>query len=116
MNNFKALLSGPDTEAKCRGIVYRADVQHCKTERGVMFSVRLNKMKRMSCPGCERCAYLEDDLGEIDPVHWPVIGIEKAEHGRLYTIDIVNISTDWESGHADAWDLKLIPVSIKEKP
>jgi len=109
MSELKPLLAEPSPEPKCKGVVYKADVQHCKTQRGVLFSVRLNKMKRLSCPGCEQCGFLEDDLGEIDPKHWPIIGIATVEPGKLYTIDVVNIGRDLESGYVDAWDLKVTP-------
>lgn len=101
----------PPEDAGCIGIVYRADVQHCKTQRGILFSIRLNKLKKKSCPGCSNCGFMEDDLGEIDPHSWPIIDIEKAEHGKLYTLAVVNMSRDWEGGFVDSWDLKLVPYA-----
>lgn len=111
MSELKPLLAKPNPEPKCSGVVYKADVQHCKTQRGVLFSVRLNKMKRLSCPGCEYCGFLEDDLSEIDPKYWSIIDIATAEPGKLYTIEVVNIGRDWESGHVDSWDLKMVPYT-----
>lgn len=87
-------------------VVYKADVQHCQTVKGVLFSVRLNKVKKLSCPGCAYCGAIEDDLSNIG-VDWPIIGIEACEHGKLYTISECNISKDWETGVVDDWDLKV---------
>ena len=96
---------------KCRGAIFKGDVQHCKTERGVLYSIRLNKMQRLSCKGCEQCMAAEDEFGEIDPEHWPILGIEKVKHGKLYTIEYCNIQTDWETGYADSWDLRAVEYS-----
>lgn len=97
------------SKEQCKGVVFKADVQHCRTQRGVLFSIRLNKMKRMSCTGCAYCWWLDEDLSNIDSEYWPIIDIEKAEHGKLYTIEMCNVGRDWESGHVDSWDLKLVP-------
>lgn len=96
---------------KCKGAIYKVDVQHCRTERGILFSVRLNKMKRMSCGGCKDCGAIEDELNEIDPTIWPILDIEKCKHGELYTLEYCNISTDWETGYADSWDLRAAKYS-----
>ena len=99
--------------AKQRRVVYKADVQHCTTKRGVLFSVRLNKMARMSCKGCDRCGGLADDLSNIN-ANWSIIGIESAKSGKLYEIKMVNMSTDWETGYVDEWDLQLVPYEESE--
>lgn len=96
---------------KCRGAIFKADVQHCKTQRGVLLSIRLNKMKRLSCKGCEKCMAAEDEFNQIDAEHWPILDIEKVKHGKLYTIEYCNIKTDWETGHADSWDLRAVEYS-----
>ena len=92
----------------CQGEVFKADVQHCKTKRGFLFSVRLNKQKRLSCPGCDNCCSLDDEFDEVSS-DWPIQDIETAEHDRLYVIKRVDVSKDWESGIIDGWDLKLVP-------
>ena len=92
---------------KCRGIIFKADVQHCKTKRGVLFSVRFNKMKKMSCLGCEHCMGLEDQFNEIDWGYWPILDIEKVKDGKLYTIEYCNIQKELETGYADSWDLRM---------
>ena len=93
----------------CKGKIYRANVSHCRTERGVLFSVRLNELKRLSCPGCKVCGLLDEALGDIDN-DWHLIGIEHAEHGKLYKIEIRDRGVDWETGICEDWDLELVEV------
>ena len=92
----------------CQGAVFRANVSNCLTKSGFGFFVRLNKIKKLSCPGCNKCGWQDDNFAEVNN-DWPIINIEKAEHGKLYTIGICNESRDWESGVIDQWDLELIP-------
>ena len=92
---------------KCKGVIFRADVQNFQTQKGMGFSVRLNKMKRLSCKGCMECGGLESYFGEISN-EWPIVGIEKVEHGKLYSLQVVNIEKDFESGIVDGWDLGLV--------
>ena len=99
-----------EPENPCHGTVYKADVQQCKTQRGFMLSIRLNEMKRLSCKGCgDKCCrgWEDDSLGEIDRDRG-VAGMDKVEHGKLYIIKLCNISTDWETGIMDDWDLGLV--------
>ena len=106
LNDLLADLS--PKQDKCKGMIFKADVQHCRTERGILFSVRLNKMKRISCPGCMSCGATEDSLSEIDPKIWPILDIEKCKHGKLYILEYCNIATDWETGYVDSWDLRAV--------
>lgn len=97
------------TKARCKGAVFKANVHHFRTERGFAFSVRLNKLKRKSCPGCDSCAWQSDSFSEIGD-SWPILGIEKTKHEELYILESCNESKDWETGHIDSWDLKLTPL------
>ena len=72
-------------ERRCKGVVFKADVQHCRTKRGIMFSVRLNQIKSLSCPGCSKCGWVWDDLDNISS-DYAIQGIESAEHGGLYIL------------------------------
>jgi len=109
-NNIEimGIIKSDHTTEQCKGLVYRANVQHCRTKQGILFSVRLNKLKKKSCFGCEECECIEDQLSEIS-YDWPLINIETVEHGKLYTIGFTNISRDWETGVVDEWDLEVIP-------
>jgi hypothetical protein len=96
----------------CKGYIYKASVIHSNTSKGLGFSVKLVKSKQLSCPGCSSCGWLDDSLSEVNN-EWPILGIEEAENGKLYTIDSCNESRDWESGIIDSFDLKLVPYKYK---
>jgi hypothetical protein len=93
--------------AKCLGMVFRADVYHGKTKKGLMYSVRLNLVKSLSCSGCDSCGGLSDSIDEISR-DWPIINIHEAKHGKFYRLIPCNMSTDWETGYVDSWDLKIV--------
>ena len=94
----------------CKGQIFKAQVSHCRTKRdGFLFSVRLVRQARLSCEGCDNCDWSFDCMGDVSP-DWPIINIAKAEHGKLYTIGMCNISKDFETCIVDEWNLKLIPV------
>lgn len=95
-------------EDTCTGKVYKSSVQRFPTHKGFGMSIRLNELKRRSC-SCNKCQYLEDDINEF-MCHEGIIGIEDVKDGKLYTVGYTNISTDWESGIVDDWDLELIEI------
>jgi hypothetical protein len=79
---------------------------------GTHFGYRegIKLLKRKSCPGCDHCFWMEDELYERandGDVILPKGGIKQ---GALYRIEIANVSKDWESGIIDEWDLKIVEV------
>lgn len=110
-NGLFTLLSAKKT--KCSGLVYRADVSFTTTKRGFGKFIRLNKMKRLSCPGCPNCEYLEESLSEFSE-DYSVLGIDKVEDGKLYVLSSTNISLDWETGWVDDFDLCLEEYNTEE--
>jgi len=99
-----------DTKPKCKGIVFRASVsQWMSVQRDINFKKQLRVLKRKSCPGCEQCHWLWDDLSERMSEFYPQDSIiADVEDGKLYTIITTNLSTDWESGIIDGYDLEFI--------
>jgi len=91
----------------CQGSIFRAEVQHFKIKRGFGFKTRLQRLKRLSCPGCAQCNWEYEDFSEIGN-DYPIENIEKAVHGKLYTIDCITDSIDYESGIVDDWHLRLV--------
>jgi len=101
----------------CKGLIFRgfkslymANGVICKKE-----GVKL--LKRMSCPGCEQCFIMMDELREF--VNNEAIIIPEIEHGALYTPEICNIHTDFESGIVDDYDImlaKYTPPAEEVKP
>ena len=91
----------------CQGKVLRADVHNFTTQKGFGFSVRLNEIKKYSCPGCEECGWQHEVFGEVHD-GWPIINIAEAEHGKLYTVGLCNESRDWETGHIDDYNIEIV--------
>lgn len=104
------LLELEESDDSCTGLIYRADVQHCATKRGILFSVRLNKLKCESC-NCFQCMCVEDQLSEIDQEIWPVESICDVESGKKYILSTANHKYDWESGQLEDWNLKLTEIN-----
>ena len=92
-------------QQKCKGVVYKANRGFTKTARGFGLFVRLNKLKRLSCPGCIECRGIEEYLHEQKNI----INIENAEHNKLYTLIMTNKYINWETNLVDDYDLQLVP-------
>ncbi|MCK5020020.1 MAG: hypothetical protein KAS32_23405 [Candidatus Peribacteraceae bacterium] len=90
----------------CKGVVYRASVYSGMTKLGPMFRVRLKKLKRKSCPGCENCDWVEESLQEGTGI----INMNDVEDKKMYTPRICNQQTDWETGYVDGYDFRLEEV------
>ena len=91
----------------CQGTVFKASVQNCRTAKGgFRFQVHLVPMKKMSCPGCEKCGWQSENFSEVNN-DWPINGIESCEDGKFYFVSTCNESKDWETGQVDEWKLCL---------
>ena len=79
----------------CNGIIVRAHVYFKYTEdllnssTRIINQVRLNILKKQSCPGCEHCAKILDYLMLADGTYL-IKGIEGIQHGRLYQLTAIN--------------------------
>lgn len=105
-------------ESECKGIIYRGTVSMCNTSRGFMQTIRLNKLKRMSCSGCSKCGWQDDIYGMFCVEENPILGFETIEDQKLYTLNICNEQTDWETGYVDAYDIEVneyIPKEINDE-
>ena len=104
------LLGIQEDKFKCKGLFYRAHVSNCKTKNGFGLFIRLSKLKKISCPGCQYCVWENDYLGEINN-GWPVRNIKGCQDRGIYRLTIGNETTDFETGYIDQWDLVLVPTS-----
>ena len=93
-------------EHTCKGLIFRANVSCCRTQLGIGFFVRLNLLKRKSCPGCDSCSALFEQIGEFDTTYRP-IGIESVKDGKLYQLQYCNVCRDPETGIVDDYDICL---------
>lgn len=98
-----------DTHKECNGLIFRgySSTFYKDGHIGQKQGVRL--LKRKSCPGCEKCGWLLDEISEeiaCDAIIFPNI-----EHGKEYTIRVINISHDYETGHCDGYDLEIVKIT-----
>ncbi len=53
------------------------------------------------------------NVGIVDALEY-ILNLDQCEAG-LYYLTTCNISTDWETGCVDGWDLKLVPYTGETK-
>lgn len=70
----------------CNGRIYRARLNHFINSQGhVIQTTKMVPMKRLSCPGCTKCAYIDEYLNEDvvnDTLQYP----KSIQHGELYVL------------------------------
>jgi len=97
------------SEKVCKGKFFRASVNGFMSADGTYtYQERMKPLKRMSCSGCADCDWIEDDLKEfICNEMFPDVkdGIENA---AIYTLEVTDISRDWESGIVDGYELQFV--------
>ncbi len=110
--------SKTNLEHQCSGRFFRADRgwYHNPTDGSYVATQRLRPLLKMSCPGCCICFDLMTELDECLSEFWPndfdvCTGLTEITHGKLYQARVTNISTDWESGVVDDWDIEFVRVA-----
>lgn len=92
---------------ECKGMFFRGyystfyDGNKLENRAGIRF------LKSKSCTGCAKCAHFDEYLNESPEL---VLGMDKVEHGKLYSLRTVNIYRDWESGLVDDYDIEIIEI------
>ena len=93
----------------CKGLIFKGKInRYLNGKNHYVETQRMALLKRKSCTGCPKCAYMFEELEEglgcdrspIMPTH--------LEHDQLYTLAVVNLSYDYYSGYLDDWDLEFI--------
>ena len=103
----------PEEKVPCKGKVYRGKINNfINANSEVILQQRMIPMKRKSCPGCENCYPLEEELHERinDFDYMAPIFPEKIKHGQLYKLKVTGVGRDWETGIVDEWDLEFVEV------
>lgn len=101
------VISEPD-EPVCKGKVFRCRVNAFINAKGeYVYQERMIPLKRRSCPGCEHCSHLEDQLPEFICMGQGV-DIQGIENGAVYHLEVVDESRDLETGMIDDWDLAFV--------
>ena len=104
-------VSKEPTEEPCKGVFFRGysslfyDGNKIEQRQGVRL------LKGKSCTGCSQCLWVYDNLSE--EVSCETLIMPKIEHGELYSVRIINESTDWETGIVDSWETEIYKVKPK---
>ena len=74
----------------CKGIYWRASVNcFLSTHKSIEVKKSLRLLKKKSCPGCEKCAwlwdYIHEDIFGCSPTE-DYLG--KIKHGKVYTFHV----------------------------
>lgn len=118
MAKFEAIVGKAVPKSKpCKGLVFRCELTSWVGGKGdVNFRERYHLVKSKSCPGCDQCGPIEEDLREftVNNTAYPDI-LHGGEHGKLYTVRATNMSHDWETGILDDWDLEFVEYEEPEE-
>ena len=106
LNKFKS----SEENIKCKGIIYRAQVNAYINKRGeYIYQERMSLLKRKSGTGCPDCYYFAEMLYEdVNSNILPIIS--NIVHNQLYRLTIVNIYKDFETGNVDNYDLEFCMI------
>ena len=80
------------------------------------FQIKFRPLKSLSCTGCRQCMYLDDTDDILFMFEYFTEGsivshVTKAKPGSIFQLKITNVSTDWETGYVDDYDLEFILVN-----
>ncbi len=88
----------------CKGLIFRyRETEYLNSDGAFVRTNRMMPMRRKSCPGCSKCDWFFDCYKE-QGVMWP----SGLKEGELYHLTVVNVSTDWETGYVDDFDLEFV--------
>lgn len=87
-----------DTNPVCIGAFYRARISIYRTKRGFEKKISMVKLKRISCKGCIKCGWMEDDDA-------PVWGLDQVDHNEIYELTGVETSHCPVTGVCDDYAL-----------
>lgn len=95
-----------ETTKPCKGLFFRGYSSVYYRNGIIKRTDELRLLKRMSCPGCDKCGWVLDTLSECtDNIIIPAI-----KNGKIYSIHSINESRDWETRIIDSYDLEFFEV------
>ena len=101
---------------ECKGLIFRCETTMWRGSDGsVNFKERYCQLARKSCPGCQQCDWLMEDLDQrlYDFLFADTIS-RGGSNGALYKLEVTNMSTDWETGFVDDYDVGFAPYKEPE--
>ena len=115
MSEIEKLESKEDPGKKsCPGLVFRcihSQYTYRDRKNRIIWGERtvMRQLIKESCPDCDRCGYLEDNLQE-DSTEQNVDIRPRLEHGAKYRLAVVDVGYDWETGQCDSWTIAFILI------
>ena len=100
-------------QAGCKGIFFKYRENNYFHEGKLEFKKTFTKLKRISCPGCNVCEFIESDFREDDLTigrYGHISFPEKLVDQGIYEPKVTNMSVDIESGISDDWDIEFFHV------
>lgn len=103
-----AVLLEPEYQPLNHRCVVRVTTSYWHDKRGLHLKRSLTFLRRQ----CEGFNILEEDAGGmgVDEVVSRIVNLNQCEDG-VYEVIPCNHSTDWETGHVDDYDYKLVPCT-----
>lgn len=107
-----ALNTQPNGE-ECPGVYFRYTENNYFVKGKLVFQKQLSLLKKKSCPGCEKCGWVLDDVQNgvddfgADFFEFP----DNLNHGDIVELTLVIDSRDWETGYVDTYHLRVDKVS-----
>ena len=100
----------------CKGIYWRASVNcFLSTHKSIEVKKSLRLLKKKSCPGCEKCAWLWDYFDEDISFNFQIEDyIGNIKHGKVYTFD-VSTSRGFEDLYPEIDSIDFIEVDEKKE-
>lgn len=92
----------------CKGLFYRGFSSMFFDGKKIERREGIRLLKGRSCSGCSECVWMQDNLSE--EISCGNIIMPDIDHGALYSVRIINESTDWETGIVDSWETEIFKV------
>lgn len=95
----------------CKGLYWRG-VENIFVDKSgrIKQTKEIRLLKRKSCPGCEKCFWIFDELIESISCEKNYSNIlSDIKHGKIYRFGF-STSTDWESGFSEIDDIYFVEV------
>lgn len=100
---------------ECKGLIFKGIINEFittnKKETKIVLSSGIKLLKRKSCSGCIQCGIFYELLSDGTFFDHLII-TNPIEKDRLYTLKLTNLSTDYETGITDDFDVELIEVEM----
>jgi len=98
---------------ECKGLVFKGYSSgfyiRNKKETKIEFREGIRLLKRKSCAGCKECGMFYEILSDGTLFNHISI-LNNIKNDQLYTLKVTNISTDFETGIVDDFDIELVEI------